>query len=188
MVILPQSKGPWFSLEFQAACIEAKQKIEEEGQPYTVGDKMRYIQNYIFSAPRLAKECPGDGRDSKDKEFPTWETICKWERENLDLPKKVREKGFLDGLRPLEAGSAANRATVPGSQVLVCDRVSSSPASVYPAYPQEVMGAMSWGTDPRYVLKPEPFVLNNVIEQLVGVMCQAMFLAMVGWFARQCVK
>lgn len=188
MVMLAQSEGPWFSLEFQAACIEAKQKMEGERQRYTVEDKMRYIQNYVSSVPRLAREYPGAGKDNKGKEFPTWETICKWERKNPDLPEKVRERGFLDGIRPLEAGSTGNRTAVPGNEIPVCGWTSSSPPYAHPAYSQEVMGVMTWLTAPRHPLKPEPFVLNNAIEQLIGVMCQAMFVAMAGWFASQCVK
>jgi hypothetical protein len=138
MVVLAQSEGPWFSLEFQAACIEAKQKIEGERQRYTVEDKMRYIQNYVFSVPRLVKECPGAGKDNKGKEFPTWETICKWEIKNPDLPERVRERGFLDGIRPLEAGSTGNRTTVPGNEVPVRGWTSSSRAYAQPAYSQEV--------------------------------------------------
>jgi len=189
MVILPQSVGPWFSLEFQAVCVEAKQKIEAEGLPYTVADKMRYIQGCIFRVPRLAKGCPADEKHKKGiKEFPTWETICKWERTNRDLPARVRERGFLGEVTPMEAGGASDRTTGPGSGILARGRMSRSPACTYPAHLQKVIGVTRRPTTLTHRLNPEPFILSSLVGQLIGVVCLAMFLAMAGWFARQCAK
>jgi len=92
VVVLAQSKRSWFSLEFEAACLEAKRKIEGESLRYTIEDKMRYIQSQVCSVPRFAKE-------SGEHTFPSWETIVKWEKENPDLPTQVRERGFLGGFR-----------------------------------------------------------------------------------------
>jgi hypothetical protein len=58
-----------------------------------------------------------------------------------------------------------------------------------PAYAQHPMNLMIGFGGPVYALESQPFAFNsNLIEQLPGVMCQAVFLAMAGWFAGQCAK
>lgn len=100
MVVLAQSKEAWYSMEFQAACLEAKYKIESQGLRYTVEDKMRYIEKEVCSVPRFDKECRVlKSKSGEERGFPSWETIVKWEKENPNLPEGVRKRGFLKEFR-----------------------------------------------------------------------------------------
>jgi len=114
-VFYPQSKGPWFSKEFQAACIESYRAVAE-GR-YTWADAQQHVEN----VPRFAAESARRG-------FPSWEQIRKWARDYPNLPKEVRGKDFLSDFKPLpaETGDVMNR---PYSAVY------PSPAPLYQPYP-----------------------------------------------------
>jgi len=88
-VFYPQSKGPWFSKEFQAACIESYRAVAE-GR-YTWADAQQHVEN----VPRFAAE-------SAKRGFPSWEQIRKWARQSPNLPEEVRGKDFLSDFKPLQ--------------------------------------------------------------------------------------
>ena len=88
-VFYPQSKGPWFSKEFQAACIESYRAVAE-GR-YTWVD----VQQHVENVPRFETE-------SAKRGFPSWEQIRKWARESPNLPEEVRGKDFLSDFKPLQ--------------------------------------------------------------------------------------
>jgi hypothetical protein len=96
----PCSKGPWWSREFQAACIESYRAVEE--QRYSWIDLQRHVQN----VPRFAEE-------SEHKAFPSEVQIRAWAKKYPNLPEEVRDKGFLAGLKPLEAVTNKQLPTMP---------------------------------------------------------------------------
>jgi hypothetical protein len=85
----PQSKGSWFSREFQAACVESYRAVVE-GR-YTRLDAQRHVENVA----RFAAE-------SSERGFPSWEQIRKWVKEFPNLPEEVRKKDFLGDFKPLQ--------------------------------------------------------------------------------------
>lgn len=151
MVISAQSKRSWFTSEFDAACLEAKHKIENQDIRYTVGDKVRYIEKEVCSVPRFAEEC-------KKHTFPSWETIVKWDTENPNLPKQVRERGFLEGFR--------------AQQFTTSDRVSGG--EKVPVY-SSVYSQL------------QPYVSSNdVIGQVCRAACQILTVGFVALCVGQC--
>jgi len=88
-VFYPQSKGTWWSREFQAACIESYRAVTE-GR-YTWAD----VQQHVENVPRFEAE-------SAKRGFPSWEQIRKWARDYPNLPEEVRGKDFLNDFKPLQ--------------------------------------------------------------------------------------
>ena len=125
-VYYPQSKGTWFSREFQAACIESYRAVME-GR-YTWLDAQRHVEN----VPRFAAE-------SADRGFPSWEQIRKWAREYPNLPEEVRGKDFLSDFKPLQLGTGRFVSRLPGETGNLINRpdntVYPSPAWAYHVQP-----------------------------------------------------
>jgi len=88
-VFYPQSKGTWWSREFQAACIESYRAVTE-GR-YTWAD----VQQHVENVPRFEAE-------SAKRGFPSWEQIRKWAKDYPNLPEEVRGKDFLNDFKPLQ--------------------------------------------------------------------------------------
>jgi hypothetical protein len=99
---------------------------------------------------------------------------------------KTKTESWSRGLQPQQYSGQSSRTVAP---IHFPKRQPSPQWTFDPAYAQQPMNVMTWFGGPRYRLEHQPSTFNNnLIEQLLGVMCQALFLAMAGWFARQCVK
>ena len=121
---------------------------------------------------------------------PDEATIVGWYRDNPDYPEKLHTVGSPRPVEYFQEWCASHPREASNFRELAFLKTSTESQSGG-FRPQEYPGQPSRTAAPIYfpqVQVQSAIFNNNPIEQSFGVMCQLMFLAMVGLFARQCFE
>lgn len=119
---------------------------------------------------------------------PDEATIAGWYRDNPDYPEKLHTVGSPRPVEYFQEWCASHPSAVSDFRALALLKTSTESQSGG-FRPQEYLGQPGRTAAPIYFPQVQSAIFNNnPIEQSLGVMYQLMFLAMAGWFARQCAE
>ena len=119
---------------------------------------------------------------------PDEATIVGWYKGNPDYPEKLSLIGSPQPVEYLQEWFTSHPDETREFRALALLKTKTESQSGR-LRPQEYSSQSNETAVPIYFPQRQLSTFsNNLIEQLTGIMCQAIFLAMVGWFARQYAK